>query len=152
MKRSFLIIVTLIAHVPIGGCSFYKGAVDQSMEINRSVAEGELESLFLNVLRASERMPPVFTVMSEIKVSAPDIEGSANLEIPFGVDAKNAYTLSPGIASKYGLSYDIDILQSQEFMRGFLAPIKPDLFKYYWDMGWHKSLLLIQQIKLANMI
>jgi len=134
----------------IGGCSFYKGAVDQSMEINRSAAKGDLESMFLNILRASKHRPPVFTAMTDIEVSAPSMSSSVNLELPFGGGGSNAYKLTPGVSSSYGLSYKVSILQSQDFMRGFLSPIDPHQFKYYWDMGWPKSLLLnlfVKEIK-----
>lgn len=150
MKRSSILIICSVLYFMIGGCSFYKGAVDQSMEINKSVGTGDLQSMFLNVVRASKHMPPVITALSEIQVSAPSIEGSGSLEFPFGVDSENAFKLTPSLTSKYGLSYKVNVLQTQEFMRGFLSPIDPHLFKYFWDMGWRKTLLLnlfVREIK-----
>jgi len=95
-----------------------------------------------NVLRASEHLPPVFTGMSGIRVSSSGVGASASLSIPFGGDANNNYGLTPSVRSNHDLYYDVSVFQSKDFMSGILSPIKPETFKYYWDMGWPKNLLL----------
>ncbi|HSK80719.1 MAG TPA: hypothetical protein VLQ45_29970 [Thermoanaerobaculia bacterium] len=39
-------------------------------------------------------------------------------------------------------TFDVPVLDSQEFMFGFLAPVKPEIMAYYWDQGWPQELLL----------
>lgn len=154
MKRLSIIIAGLGLTLIMDGCSFSKSAVTQSLEINKSVAEGDNKAMLLNILRASEHLPPVFTGMSGIRVNSSGVGVSASLSIPFGGDADNKYAFNPSLSSEHKLNYDIAVFQSKEFMCGFLSPVKPETFKYYWDMGWPKNLLLnlfVREVKYYEM-
>lgn len=142
MKITAMLTLLAALILNMAGCSFSKSAVHQSININKSVAEGDNKIMMLNVLRAYKHMPPVFTSLSNIHSSSPSEESSLNFSIPFGGDADNSYGFTPGIRSSHSLSYDIAVFQSEEFMRAILNPIKPETFKYYWDQGWPKHLLL----------
>ena len=55
----------------------------------------------------------------------------------------------PGVQSKRGPvqgsrspSFDVAILDSEEFTRGILQPIKPATLEYYWQQRWPQDLLL----------
>lgn len=154
MKRFILFVSGLGLALGLSGCGFSKSAVTQSLEINKSISDGDSKVMLLNVLRASEHLPPVFTGMSGIRVSSSGVGTSATLSIPFGGDADNNYGFTPSVRSNHDLYYDVAVFQTKEFMCGILSPIKPETFKYYWDMGWPKSLLLnlfVREVKYYEM-
>ncbi len=47
-------------------------------------------------------------------------------------------------------SFTLGVLDSEEFTRGFLTPIEPKTFAYFWDQGWPRELLLYLFVQRAE--
>jgi len=119
-----------------------ESVVDRSIGVNESVAEMESKGILLNVLRAKDHMPMVFTGISGIKFDAPSIEATTELAMPFGRGGDHKYSLTPSFKSNYKLDYEVGVFQTHDFIRGIMKPLSVDQLKYFWDMGFSKKLLL----------
>ncbi|MEQ8354652.1 MAG: hypothetical protein RH942_03875 [Kiloniellaceae bacterium] len=126
-------------------CSFGPQISEHAIDYNRSVEEAHNSQLLLNVLRASDRRPMHFTAISQVRGSFQlSTTGNISITLPFGGDAASAFPLTPSIniSESSSPSFDVAVLDSQEFIRGILSPIELSTFKYFWDQGWPDQLLL----------
>jgi hypothetical protein len=122
---------------------------------NLAVEQAQNEMLLLNAVRAAKKQPLYLTDISKITGSIKR-DLTASLTLPFGylhggIGANN--TASPGTTYSVNPTFDISILDTQDFMRGFLRPVDPEVFAYYWNQGWPKDLLLhlfVQQVEIIG--
>jgi hypothetical protein len=124
-----------------GGCVSAAQISQRTVNYNIAVENARNEMLLLNVLRARERRAMVFTGLTRIS-------GSLRKEVQIGV----AGTVGQGmpnnaaVAPSFGLSdapsFDIAVLDSQEFTRGIMTPITFELVQYFWDQGYPREILL----------
>ena len=129
------------AALALSGCVSAGQISRRTVNYNVAVESARSEMLLLNVLRARERRPMVFTGLTHIT-------GSVRAEARLGVDgsvgenaAKNA-NLSPSVGVVDSPSFDIAVLDSQEFTRGIMTPITFELIEYFWDQGFVREVLL----------
>jgi hypothetical protein len=142
MKKKLLVVFAVALPLMAGGCSMTESVVDRSMDVNESIADMESKTILLNILRAKDHMPMVFTGISGITFDSPSIEAKTELAIPFGGGSDHIYTVTPSFTSDYKLNYQVGVFQSEKFTRGIMTPVTAELFKYFWDMGFSKNLLL----------
>lgn len=122
-------------------CSFAPTVAEHGVAYNQAVAEAANDQMLLNILRAKDNEPLYFTSFSLIRGN---IKQTADLELklPFGGDATDLYTFTPGLTQSTNPTFDIAIHDSQEFMRGILNPIALETFQYYYEIGWPRELVL----------
>jgi hypothetical protein len=142
MKKKLLHVFAVALPLMAGGCSMTESVVDRAVGVNESIADMESKTILLNILRASYHMPMVFTGINGITFEAPNIEATTELAIPFGRGGDHKYTVTPSFTSHYKLDYQVGVFQSEKFTRGIMTPLSAELFKYFWDMGFSKNLLL----------
>ncbi|MBI3797142.1 MAG: hypothetical protein HY268_09275 [Deltaproteobacteria bacterium] len=99
------------------------------------------ELLLLNILRAMARQPRYFTALTQIRGSLTS-EVRVGFNIPFVHGGDNPFWVAPEGLLSSSPSFDVAILDSEKFMRGIMRPIGGELFKYYWEQGWPRDLLL----------
>jgi hypothetical protein len=145
----------LMATVAFGGCSVHQRLATQAVSFNLALEKSQNEMLLLNVIRAKDRLPIYLTGMSTL---------TGNVQTTIGASAGASYTRTKG--STYGSTpsatatlvhaytpsamasemenptYSLNVLDTQEFTRGFMSPLSKQIFAYYWDQGWPSSLLL----------
>lgn len=129
----------------VSACAMGGKISDHAVEYNKSVEEASNAQLILNILRAADRRPMHFTAISQIRGSLTlSSTGSLSITIPFGGDAASVFPLTPSISvtEKSSPSFDLAVLNSQEFVQGILSPIKMSTFNFYWDQGWPREVLL----------
>jgi hypothetical protein len=153
MKAVTFVFPVLTALAVLHGCTMSKSIVSQAVDINTAIEQAENRMIVMNVLRARDNMPMYFTSVTAVRGSSPAIEGGASFSLPFGNEASAAYGFSPFFSANRSMSYDVSNLHTHQFMRGITRPIDIEGFKYYWDMGWPRSLLLslfVESIRLYD--
>jgi hypothetical protein len=122
---------------------------------NLPVEQAQNEVLLLNAIRAEHHLPMYLTDISKITGSIRR-DVTATVALPFGhllhagretagVDTGSATangTATPGATYSVNPTFDVNVLNTQDFMRGFLQPIDTKTFAYYWDQAYPPELLL----------
>jgi hypothetical protein len=133
-------------------CVSSEDIAGRAVDYNMAAAAARDEMLLLNVLRSRDRRPMVFTGLSRITGSV-RYEASMGAAIPIGADAPNEALLTPRVGISDSPSFDIAILDSQEFTRGIMTPVSMKLLEYYWDQGYNREVLLylcVERIELDD--
>lgn len=129
----------------LSSCAFNERIADHAIKYNKTVEEAHNAQILLNILRARDRHPMHFTAISLVRGRlTAETSGSLSVRIPLGGDAADVFPLTPSLTvnKKSSPSFDVSILDTQEFMSGILTPVEMTIFKYYWDQRWPKELLL----------
>lgn len=142
-------IVALATLALASGCAFPAQVHRVAIDYNQIIASTSNELTFLNIVRARERHPLHFTSISAMRG---DITAQASIGAGVGIneagpESGNAAT-SAGISS--GPSFDVAVLNSQEFQRGILQPLSAALVSYYLEQGWphdYIAALFIERIE-----
>ncbi len=135
---------TLLA-IFLGSCSFGGRFAYDAIDFNKTVEKAANAQILLNALRASDRKPMHFSTISQLRgghnISS---TGGLSFSIPFGADAASAYTVSPSLSLTRSTSpsFDVGVLDTQEFHQGILQPTKMDTLEFYWQQRWPPELLL----------
>lgn len=154
MSRRFahLVVITMsILALALAGCSAHRQLATQAVGFNLTVEKAQNEMLLLNVLRAKDRLPMYVTGISSLNGNFQTTLTSglgASLSrvrghVPSGTDS-----ITRGVAPSASAilsanpSFSLAVLDTQEFMKGFLSPIEKSTLAYYWDQGWRPELLL----------
>ena len=146
-RKRILVSIGLTMCLSLPGCSFSNLVAEHSVDYNRAARTVSNSNVILNVLRAKDRFPMLFTSITKItgafkfepsasiKADAIPFEGSTAPEKDiFGViESSVTYSSSP--------SYDLAILDSQKFTNGILSPINPKILYYFLSQGWQKEIL-----------
>ena len=141
MIRQTLLCWLLLLVFLVSGCSFQRTIAWHAVDFNRAVATSETQTLLLNILRARDRLPPYYTSMSQVRGSVSGSLQSA-LSLPFGGDATNVFgeTVTTSVSSRP--TFDLNVLDSEEFVRGITTPVPLSLLQFYWDQRWPRDVLL----------
>lgn len=145
-----------------GGCSSHRQLATQAVDFNLTVEKAQNEMLLLNVVRAKDRLPMYMTGISSLNgnfsTSFSAGSGVSNTHSrerePTVVDTlTRAATASANAAVSANPSFSLAVLDTQEFMRGFLTPIPMDMLGYYWSQEWPRALLLyllVQRVEIES--
>lgn len=148
MRLGFAAVSSLLV---FGGCSSHRQLATQAVDFNLTVEKAQNEMLLLNVVRAKDRLPMYMTGISSLNgnfstslSAGSTISNSHSRERePTVVDTlTRAATASVGTAVSANPSFSLAVLDTQEFMRGFLTPVNLDTLGYYWSQEWPRALLL----------
>lgn len=152
--RRFTIGALVVLLSLVAACSKYELS-DRQLAFNDALQDADNRQILLNALRASRRYPLFFTAVGQISSTGVLDGSSISVNIPFGVPHGNIYTVNPDLRVQEGLTIATSPLNTQEFFRGFLAPVDPVLFAYYLDNGWNDELIyyaFIREIGLPEAI
>lgn len=107
----------------LSGCAtFDRSAVDMAMHYNVTMDEIDRKAALLNVLRAAHDMPMTFSTLSFVSGSG-SLSGNAS-----GSGALSSTNL--GLSASRSMSFSLNSLDNEQFMRGFMAEISPDRLHY----------------------
>ena len=152
-------IAALLGALLCSGCAFQSQVDRATVDYNQAVASSTNDLTLLNVVRAMKRQPLHFTSLSKISGSF-RVTGRAGLNTdivesggtdtltPAGALASRTATIGPerfapsaGAEVTAGPSFDIGILDTQEFYQGILRSVEPDVVGSFLQMGWPSDLL-----------
>ena len=156
--------ITII--VFLAGCAQFQkeqmaiSATDYNLVVERS----QNDVLLLNIVRAAKRRPMYFTTLQDVKGSSSYLLDTGNIYTPIATFGLSQIKSSSGTLAPYSISpranyssspiFDMAVLNnSKAFINGMLTPVTLKTFKYFWDQGWSKELLLnlfVQRVKLPN--
>ena len=140
MLHSQRYLTPLLLVLLLAGCAFQVRIAEDGVAYNKTVERMQNELLLVNILRAKDRMPMHFTALSLIRGN---LRGSFDSRgtFPFGGDASDTFTASAAASYTSNPSFDVAILNSQEFMQGIMSPTPMQTIRYYRDQGWPPRLL-----------
>ena len=128
------------------GCSIHGLASNariakSSLDYNLQIEETQNKNLLLNIWRAKKRYPLYLTDTSKITGSLTNTY-TLGLSIPLATPMGYQFTANPSATLTQNPTFDVNVLNTQDFMRGFLTPLSPATFAYYWRQGWPRELLI----------
>ncbi|WP_147297639.1 hypothetical protein [Parasphingopyxis lamellibrachiae] len=139
----------------LGGCvSLQTPITDFATDYNRVIADTRNEMILLNILRAQHREPLYYSSVSQIE-GAIAIGAEANLDLSLVGDGNpatdNANTTKPslGVSMSSEPSFTVVPLNSNDFVRGALTPVRPATIALLLQQGWREDILaplLIERI------
>lgn len=136
LPRLLLLAAALLA----GGCATQKQVADQMVKANLVVEDAFNRQLLLNIVRASQHRPLVFTAVNRLGPPIGGGTGELSLSIPL-LGPKEGGSLTGGFRSDPP-SFDVSVLDTQEFTRGILTQVTLDTLNYYIENGWPTTLVL----------
>jgi hypothetical protein len=161
IRRSAFAILGLTALL-FAGCSAQRLAT-QAVSFNLTVERAQNEMLLLNVIRAKDRLPMYLSGISgltgNVQTTLTSSLGSTYTDAKARTSQSvtdtltRAYTPSVGATFSKNPTFTLAVLDTQEFMRGFLTPLGKDVLNYYWTQGWPPELLLyllVQRVELQE--
>ena len=130
---------------------------DRVVNFNQQSAQAHNQELLLNIVRASRNEPLEITSLRDVQGTA-TITGSANLNVPLVQSGGLSTGVTPillqtGTAISGGPIFSLDVLNTQEFYRGFLAPITTQTLDYYMHQGIPRGVLfylMMRQIVISQ--
>ena len=149
--RSSIAVVACLALLASAGCVRARAISSRAVDYNVAAEQARSEMLLLNILRARDRKPMVFTGLTRISGSLRQ-SGGIGAGAAIGSDAQNLTALSANIDTSDAPTFDVAVLDSQEFTRGIMTPLRFDVVEYFWDQGFNRELLLylcVERIELA---
>ncbi|TFF27477.1 hypothetical protein E3C22_03185 [Jiella endophytica] len=147
-SRSIRLCSLLLALAPLllGSCALAPAVSDNTIAYNQAIEQSTNSLTLLNVLRSAYRMPMYFTRLGQIQgnVSA---DGGLTTESSFDFTrlvGLNEYSITPRLNTSFksSPSFTVEQLDTKEFYQGILTPTDPEIFRYFWETGWPKSVLL----------
>lgn len=135
-RHLMLILFTL----SLAGCVTHRDLARNAVSFNLAVEQAQNEMLLLNTVRSSLRRPMYITGIQSVTGSL-STQVSAGLSIPIGKKSETNLSTMGGNYTDHP-TFNVAVFETEEFMRGFTAPIAPELLAYYWDQGWSAAFLL----------
>jgi hypothetical protein len=132
----------LLASLAQAGCSLGGPLAGQAVDYNSAIEQAANTLLVRNILRARDQAPLHFSTVPQIRGSISVGIGQPGLAVPFSA-AATALAGGIGATALNSPSFDVAALDTQEFTRGLLEPLEPQLLKYFWDRGVPRELLLL---------
>lgn len=128
------------------GCmSMRTPMTDFATDYNRVIADSRNEMILLNILRAQHREPVYFSSVSQIE-GALSVGAEASSELGLGYDGDPAtedVSVAPSLAVSAASepTFTVVPLNTAEFVRGVLTPIRPETIRLLLSQGWRDYLL-----------
>ena len=139
---SALLIGTALA---LSACSAADTFGERTVTYNRQMQQARRELIVENILRAAYDQPLQFsevsTVTGQASVGA-SLSGSLPFFGPRGAQMPRLFTLSPSVSASGGPSFTVGNLNTQEFLSGIIAPVKPEIIRDYLQIGYSRKTLL----------
>lgn len=129
--------------IALCGCSGAQ-VIDSFTRDYRDAAASVGDSqLLLNILRAKDDLPIHFSDLSVVNGSLQWAAG-ATAAVPLAQNGSmTPSTLTPAISAQNSPSFGLGTLDTQDFTRGMLTPIDPQIIKQLFDQGVDPRLLMI---------
>ena len=139
--RVLTLLLLTAASFTLAGCISGGALSSRAVDYNTAAETARNEMLLMNILRARDRRPMVFTGLSRIT-------GSVRAETRVGAtatvspQAPEVQAYSPSFGFTDSPTFDVAVLDSQEFTRGVMTPVGTEILEYFWDQGYNREVLL----------
>jgi hypothetical protein len=139
------VIVVLAMVMALEACSIPTAAVrSQVVSYDDAIEDITNKLLVLNILRAKDKAPLHFDEIPSIHESI-QATGSLSFAIPYGPRPPNwtRNSVAPGLNLQVSPSFEIDHLDTKDFVTGIASPIDPKFVKYWLDRGLDRRIVLL---------
>lgn len=134
-------LTSAVAALALGGCVTHGALSNRAVDYNTAAESARNEMLLMNILRARDRRPMVFTGLSRITGSV-RAESRIGAAASTGSAAPDVQAFSPSFGFSDSPTFDVAVLDSQEFTRGIMTPVDTEILEYFWDQGYNREVLL----------
>ncbi|MBK9090987.1 MAG: hypothetical protein IPL90_18890 [Holophagales bacterium] len=134
-------LMSAVAALALGGCVTHGALSNRAVDYNTAAETARNEMLLMNILRARDRRPMVFTGLSRITGSV-RAESRIGAAVSTGSAAPDVQAFSPSFGFSDSPTFDVAVLDSQEFTRGIMTPVGTEILEYFWDQGYNREVLL----------
>jgi hypothetical protein len=130
------------------GCGVQSAVIrSQALSYDDVIEDTTDKLLLLNILRAKDKAPLHFDEIPRISES---IQATASVQAtwPFGAtDTANKpmtrNTVTPGLQVQATPTFEVDHLDTKDFVTGIASPIDPKFVKYWLDRGLDRRIVLL---------
>ncbi len=134
-------LLSAVAALALAGCVTHGALSSRAVDYNTAAETARNEMLLMNILRARDRRPMVFTGLSRITGSV-RAESQIGAAASTGSAAPDVQAFSPSFGFSDSPTFDVAVLDSQEFTRGIMTPVGTEILEYFWDQGYNREVLL----------
>ena len=134
-------LLSAVAALALAGCVTHGALSSRAVDYNTAAETARNEMLLMNILRARDRRPMVFTGLSRITGSV-RAESQIGAAASTGSAAPDVQAFSPSFGFSDAPTFDVAVLDSQEFTRGIMTPVGTEILEYFWDQGYNREVLL----------
>jgi len=149
VTRLFLIVIA----AGLTSCAIVDQYSGHAVAYNIEAEQAQEQQLVLNIVRASLRRPMQFTSVTTITGSQ-SVSATAGLTAPFGYHGNLMNdTGTLGASASGGPIFTVPVLDTQDFYRGMLQGIPPQLIDLLLHAGYSPELifnLLIEKIEMSK--
>ena len=134
----------LVLTVALCGCSAAPLIGFHAADYRETEASAGDAQLLLNILRAKDDLPIHFADLSVIHGSIQLTAGST-ATLPFAnlTGSTTPSSLGPTLAAQTQPTFDVGTLDTQDFTRGMLTPVEPNIIKQLFDQGIDPRIIMI---------
>lgn len=150
-------ILLLFAAWSLSGCWVPTAAVrSQAVSYDDAIEDTTNKLLVLNILRAKDKAPLHFDEIPSIHET---IQATATVSAvyPFGPPLSNSSqpgrkSVTPGLSLQMSPSFEIDHLDTKDFVTGLASPIDAKFVKYWLDRGLDRRIVLLLFFSAADIV
>ena len=149
VRRSARLLACAALSLFLSACATLSDFSSWTVGYNNSVDKARNHLMLLNIVRASEDMPLLFTGIQVVRGNGqnsigPGLSGTRSLSAGSlsGSSVTNALAPSVSLQVTSGFNFDVVVLDSAEFLQGLLTPISVLTFNHYARQGIPTELLL----------
>src|ERR1700733_9410960 len=112
-------------------------------DFNNEVADTQDKTLILNIVRAANRFPMHFTELSTLSGTA-TLSVGGTITVPVGIlnGGMNTGSVAPTVSETSTPTFNIAVLETQEFYQGMLKALSMDELATYMNEGLPADLVL----------
>jgi hypothetical protein len=148
MRAALIFVLSASLSLVAAGCGVQSAVIrSQALSYDDVIEDTTDKLLLLNILRAKDKAPLHFDEIPSIHES---IQATASVQAswPFGAtDTGNKpttrNTVTPGIMVQATPTFEVDHLDTKDFVTGIASPIDPKFVKYWLDRGLDRRLVLL---------
>ena len=142
MHRLATIGVSACFGIATAACAHIDAFGTRATNFNAEVADAQNATLLINVMRAANRFPMHFTELSTLSGTS-QVSGTAALSTPFATlnNGSGVLSASPSLTVSQSPTFNVAVLETQEFYQGVMAPLTPEKLSVYVSEGLPRELV-----------
>jgi hypothetical protein len=122
--------------LPVIGCFHLNKFASEAVDFNGQVAAAQDRTLLVNVIRAANRFPMHFTELSTLSGTG-TLTAGGTLTAPFATlnGGTGTFSAAPTAMITETPTFNMAVLETQEFYRGMLSPVSQEQIGTYFEEG-----------------
>jgi hypothetical protein len=150
-------VLIVLAALVLDGCWVPTAAVrSQAVSYDDAIEDTTNKLLVLNILRAKDKAPLHFDEIPSIHETI-QATASVSAVYPFGTPLTPSAqpgrkSVTPGLNLQISPSFEIDHLDTKDFVTGLASPIDPKFVKYWLDKGLDRRIVLLLFFSAADIV